>query len=268
MRIDWAELPEEIRVAARGHVGTVAKVVPAAEGNHADIASTVIGSRSRVFVKAAKRVSAERDGPEVRSLRWEAAINAHVRAFAPRLLDTVEAGGWLALFFERIDGRHADFSPGSPDLEVLAETVDALQRTPCPEVLDKYVERRWEAVVQDSSPMAGGNLLHADLNPANLLITPDRVYLVDWAFAARGAAWVEPALLMPWLIKAGHGPANAEAWLSRFGSWGEADPRHIDLFADAFATKWTINLETNSEAWAMEHASAARAWADHRRADR
>jgi hypothetical protein len=46
-------------------------------------------------------------------------------------------------------------------------------------------------------------------NPANLLITPDdRVHVIDWGFARRGAAWVELAKLMQWLI----GSANAERW--------------------------------------------------------
>jgi thiamine kinase-like enzyme len=37
---------------------------------------------------------------------------------------------------------------------------------------------------------AGDTLLHTDLNPHNLLIA-DRAYLVDWAWATRGAAWLD-----------------------------------------------------------------------------
>ncbi|GAA2628474.1 phosphotransferase [Actinomadura fulvescens] len=264
MRIDWTELPTEIQAAVEAHTGQVGSVVPAAEGNHANIASTVHGGRGSVFVKAARKQAADQDGAEVRSLRWENAINPHVSEFAPRLLDSAEAGGWFAIIFEHVDGRRADFAPDSPDLEVLAKTVDALQSTAAPDALKKYVQRRWESVVDDVTPMAGDQLLHADLNPANFLITADRVYLVDWAFVARGAAWVEPALLMPWLLQAGHEPGDAERWLSRIGSWADADPAHLDLFAGAFAAKWAINLENNSEPWAVKLAAAARAWAHYR----
>ncbi|MFI0449223.1 phosphotransferase [Actinomadura sp. 6N118] len=264
MRIDWTELPAEIRVAIEDHTGTITDVRPASEGNHANIASTVSGPHGSVFVKAARKVATDQNGPEVRSLRWESAINPHVSEFTPQLVGTAEAGGWLALIFEQVDGRHADFSPESPDLAVLTEVVNALQRTPAPDALKKYVERRWESVVQDVSPIAGDCLIHADLNPANFLITPGRVYLVDWAFVARGTAWVEPALLMPWLLRAGHEPAEAEKWLLRFASWADAEPDHLDLFAGAFAAKWKINLKTSSEPWAVQHARAAQTWADYR----
>ncbi len=63
--------------------------------------------------------------------------------------------GWLAVGFEHIRGRHADYSPGNPDLLALAETVHRLQAVPCPEVVVMRVERRWEALAKDVSPMAG-----------------------------------------------------------------------------------------------------------------
>jgi Phosphotransferase enzyme family len=268
VRQDWDALPERVQEVVVGHTGAIARVVPAAAGNHAEIASTVEGARGVVFVKAARKVSRDQDGAEVRSLRWEAAISPHVSEFAPRLLDTVEAGGWLALVFEHVDGRCADYSPGSSDLEIVPKTIAALQRTPCPDVLKKRVERRWASVAADVSPMAGDTLLHGDLSPGNLLITDTRVYVIDWAFVARGAAWVEPALLMPWLIQAGHTPAEAEKWLTRVPSWANATPTHLDLFANAFATKWALNLKTNSAPWALKLAASARTWATHRRTSR
>lgn len=265
MRTDWSELPADLLIGMEAETGPVAAVEPAATGNHADIASTVHTADGRVFVKAARKASPDQDGPEVRSLRREAAINPHVSEFAPRLLWTVEAGGWLALGFEHVKGRRADFAPGSADLAFLMKVIHAIQATPCPDVVRMAVERRWQSIAQDVTPMSGGALLHTDLNEDNFIITPDgRPYVVDWAFAARGAPWVELALLIPWLILAGHSPGEADEWASHFVSWADAKPEHIDRLSLALAENWRINSETNKAAWVVRHAGLTRRWADHR----
>jgi hypothetical protein len=260
----WTDLPDEVRTTIQAHTGTVTHVDPAPLGNHADVAGTLHSSTGRTFMKAARKLD-DKDGTEVWSLRNEAVINPYVTEFAPRLRWQVEAGGWLALGFEHIDGRHADYSPGSPDLAILAKTLQALQATPCPDVVQLRVERRWATVADDVSPMAGAALLHTDSNQDNLIVTPDgRAFLVDWAFVSRGAAWVELGLLMPWLLKDGHSPAQAEEWLAQFPSWAATDPAGIDLFARAFADKWRQNSARNPEPWALEHAARTEQWAEYR----
>ncbi|WP_067455286.1 phosphotransferase [Actinomadura macra] len=268
MRSDWSALPSEVLGAITAHTGPIHGVEPAPAGNHADIAATVHAGSGRLFVKAARKTEPDTDGPEVRSLRWEAAINPHVTEYAPRLHWMVEAGGWLVLAFEHVQARHADYTPGSADLDVLTKVIDGLQAHPVPPVLErKRVERRWEAMA-DVTMLAGDTMLHADLNPANVLVGDDgTVYLVDWAFVGRGAAFLELALLVPWLLKAGHTPAEAEAWLSRFPVWTNTDQATIDLFSRVFADKWKLNLAANDADWAREHAEAARQWADHRLGD-
>ncbi|TMQ90850.1 aminoglycoside phosphotransferase [Actinomadura soli] len=264
MRDTWTGLPVQVREAVQAHTGDIVRAEPAPAGNHADVAGTLHTSSGRVFIKAARKLD-EEDGAEVWSLRNEAAINPHVTEFAPRLHWTVETGGWLVLGFECVDGRHADFTPGSPDLKVLAETVHALQSVPCPPVVQMRVERRWATVAEDVSPMAGTTLLHTDVNAENLLITPDGcAVLVDWAFAARGAAWVELGLLLPWLLKAGHTPAQAADWAARFPSWAAADPADVDLFSAVFAERWRRHAERDPAEWVVLHAALTRQWAAHR----
>ncbi|MEU8797880.1 phosphotransferase [Spirillospora sp. NPDC048819] len=266
MRSDWTDLPPEVLGAIKAHTGPIRRVEPALAGNHADIAATVHGAGGRMFVKAARKVAPNKDGAEVRSLRWEAAINPHVSEYAPCLHWTVEAGGWLALGFEHVQARHSDYTPGSADLDALAKVIDGLQSHPLPDVLErKRVERRWEFLA-DVSPLAGNTLLHADLNPANVLLgDASAVYVVDWTFAGRGAPFLEMALLLPWLLKAGHTFAEAERWVSRFPAWTSADPAAVDLFARVFADKWQANIVTNTADWALEHAAAAQRWAMYRR---
>ncbi|MEU8347759.1 phosphotransferase [Spirillospora sp. NPDC048832] len=265
MRSDWTDLPPEVLGAIKAHTGPIREVEPAPAGNHADIASSVHAAGGRLFVKAARKVFPDKDGAEVRSLRNEARINPHVTEFAPRLHWMVDAEGWVVLGFEHVAGRHADFAPGSPDLEVLAKTVTALQATPCPDVVRMRVERRWETVTEDVSPMAGTALLHTDVNAENLLITRDgRAVLVDWAFASRGASWVELGLLLPWLLKAGHTPAEAADWVAGFPSWSEADPADIDLFSAVFAERWRRHAQRNPAEWVLLHADLTRRWAEFR----
>src|SRR5437868_10701999 len=214
---EWARLSEDIRTAITERIGLVHSVQVAVGGSNAAFVATVTGTAGPVFVKAAPRTALDQDGPQVRALRREALINPCVPEFAPRLLWIVEAGGWLAIGFEHINGRHADYSPGSPDLAILAKMVHQLQTAPCPDTVVMRVERRWEHLVTDASAMLGDALLHTDLNPHNLLITPDhRGYVVDWGFASRGAAWIEIGQVIPWLVHAGHTPADAERWAVRF----------------------------------------------------
>lgn len=264
MRSDWTDLPDELRTEIETKTGPISSIDPAPTGNHADIASTLHSPAGLTFVKAARKL-ADRDGPEVMSLRREAAVNLYVSEFAPRLRFQAEVGEWVALGFEHVSGRRADFTPGSSDLAVLAKTIQSLQSTPCPDVVRMVVERRWQSVAEDVSPMSGPALLHTDLNEDNLIITPDgRAYLVDWAFVSRGQAWVELGLLIPWLLKAGHSPREADAWVSQFASWADARPSHIDLFSKVFAERWRTHGETSSAAWVAEHAALTKQWAAYR----
>ncbi|MFV2173048.1 hypothetical protein ACFHW2_24815 [Actinomadura sp. LOL_016] len=264
MRTDWTDLPEGLRREIEAETGTIDRVEPAAEGNHADIASTLHTVDGRVFVKVARKL-VDGDGPEVMSLRREASVNPAVYEFAPRLRWQVESGEWLALGFEHVEGRPADFSPGSPDLEVLAKTVHAIQDTRCPDAVRMSAERRWQRYADDVTPLAGDALLHTDLNEENIVISPDgRAHVVDWAFVTRGAAWLEPALLMPWLLKAGHDPEAADTWASQFPAWSQAPAADVDMFTAAFAEQWRTAAGKRHDAWVRLHAELTGRWAAHR----
>jgi hypothetical protein len=264
MHTDRTELPTDLWSAIHAETGPISYIEPASAGNHADIAATLHTASGRMFVKAAKKPPGK-EGPEVRSLRWEALINPYVTEFAPRLLWQAAAGEWLALGFEHVETRHADYSPGSPDLAILAKTLHALQSAPCPDALTRPVERRWETIADDVTPMAGNSLLHTDVNADNLLITrDDHAFLVDWAFVSRGAAWVELGLLIPWLLDAGHTPAEAEEWVGQFPSWQKAGPASIDLFVRVFAERWRQNSIRNPAPWVVGHAAHIEQWSECR----
>ncbi|MFD3511276.1 hypothetical protein [Nocardia sp. NPDC058666] len=50
----------------------------------------------------------------------------------------------------------------------------------------------------------GDALLHTDWFPTNVLVPGDGVRVVDWAWASRGAAWIDAALWAVWLRLAVH----------------------------------------------------------------
>jgi hypothetical protein len=187
-----------------------------------------------VFVKG---ITVER--PEVKAHRHEARVNAWLPAVAPRLLWTVEVDGWLLLGYDHVDGRHANLSPGSPDLPLVAEAVRmmAAELTPCPVEDAPSLATQWERLAAwrrltedppadldpwvranldrlagwETGAVDGGSLVHTDLHSLNILVgTSARV--VDWAWSRRAASWVDVSFLALRLMDAGHPPAAAEEW--------------------------------------------------------
>ena len=60
---------------------------------------------------------------------------------------------------------------------------------------------------------AGDTLLHCDLRADNLLLTDDRVWVVDWPWGCTGQPWVDVANLAPSVGMQG-GPSPAELFAS------------------------------------------------------
>ncbi|MFB4298257.1 hypothetical protein [Actinomadura sp. NTSP31] len=80
----------------------------------------------------------------VAQLAREAAVNQHVRAITPELLADIEAGGWRVLVFEYVEGRHADYRPGSRDLDTVLDTLAAVGEVALPEDAEvMWFEGRW-----------------------------------------------------------------------------------------------------------------------------
>ncbi|MCP3804005.1 phosphotransferase [Allokutzneria sp. A3M-2-11 16] len=143
---------------------------------------------------------------------------------------------WLLPGYEHITGRHADFSPGSADLPLIAETVASLHR-PAPEGTRSFAERlraisAWARLRADPpadllewqrerldlfaemereaiKEVDGDALVHSDLHPLNFLIS-SKVHVIDWAWACRAAPWVDHELLALRLVIAGREPTPTE----------------------------------------------------------
>jgi len=59
----------------------------------------------------------------------------------------------------------------------------------------------------------GDTLVHADIRADNILLTDDRVYLVDWPHARIGAAWLDLVWFLPSVAMQG-GPEPDELFWS------------------------------------------------------
>jgi hypothetical protein len=254
MRSDWTALPEAVTAEIAERVGGDFVAVPAPSGNHAEIASAVTGPTGTVFVKAASAGA--------QSLRFELAATKVIDRYAPAVLWHFERDDWLVVGAEYLDGTHADLSPGSPDLGLLAVALKWLQDTPAPAGTWFTPAGR---IGFGHPTMDGPMLVHSDLNPANLIMTSDGLRIVDWAWATKAAPWVELALLVQWLIGSGHTPEQAEEWLAQFPAWATADREILDDFAARNAAKWSAKSRQSTEGWVHDLAVWTGEWAAHRR---
>lgn len=270
-RIRWEQLPARARDAVHALAGPIRAAHTVSDGQNSAIAAVLDTVQGHVFVKGLRT-----DQRTVVTQQREAAINRHVRAVSPQLLWRIEIEGWDLLCFEHVDGRAADYTPGSPDLPAVAAAMRRLAELPCPDLPPVYfrpAERRWAEVIDDSEArevLAGDTILHTDYNPTNILVTGlGNVQIIDWAWATRGAAWVDPACLVPRLIAWGHSPTSAEEIARECPAWADADPAAVDVFVAALTAMWgEIARDQPDEQWKQALAHAAQQWKDHRSASR
>jgi aminoglycoside phosphotransferase (APT) family kinase protein len=190
----------------------------------------------RAFVKA---ISSDPNPDSPRLHRQEARVTAQLPPGAPvpRLLWSYDDGEWVLLLLEDIEGWHPAMPWRSDELaRVLAALADlSVALTPAPfaapsirESLDAMFTGWRSFVSAGAKPddawaarhvaelasvesswadgAAGSTLLHTDLRADNLLLTHDRVVVVDWPGACVGAAWIDLLAMLPSVAMQG-GPA-------------------------------------------------------------
>ena len=266
VRTAFVDLPVEVLAELADLAGPLEEFVPAPFGNHADVAGEMRTSRGRAFIKGARLHADQRGGgAEAWSLLNEAEVLSAVRPHAPELLWRFDAAGWRIVGFEFVNGRHADYAPGSADLDLVAAAVEDLAERECPPSVKLRVQNRYKALDDRAEVFAGAGLVHCDLNPENVLITADgAVRIVDWAFVSQGAPWLDFAFMVPWMLRAGHTPESTESWLGRFPLWKGADPEHVGLFASLLDQTWSRRNVEGAPAWLVEYAGLVRVWRESR----
>jgi hypothetical protein len=289
-RTTWDDLPAPVRAAIERECGPVARADHPSAGRNSDFSATLHTSRGLVFCKGIANAGGRRGQMH----RHEAAVNQWLpRDFTPRLQWQVAAGGWLLLGFDHVAGHYADLSPGSPDLPLVTEAVNAVAREPAnrptevprltdkmawmagwrrlrhdpPAALDAWSRERLDLLVQlegrGISAAAGDSLLHTDLHPLNILVA-DRARVIDWAWSRLGAPWIDAAHLVVRLMDQGHTPARAEQWAATTVAWPAATREELTGFAVALLGMWTYLEHHDPQPQRPRLTAVARAWAQHR----
>lgn len=281
VRLGWHELPATARAAIEQH-GRVLKVEPIGQGINSQFAATLHTDTGAVFCKGAWD-----DGS---MLQREARINAGLPPCTPRLRWTTETDDWTFAAFDHVAGRPANFAPRSPDLPRLRALFSEPWPAPpavtrrlstrwaslpgwsrlarqFPETLDPWAQRHLARLIalEADAPnhVSGNDLLHTDLSPLNFLVG-DQVWLVDWAWACLGPAWVDVAFMVLRLIYAGHTCAEAETWAATVPTWAAASDEALLAFAVAVSGVWGFKSRTDPARHRDELTSAARRWLGYR----
>ena len=266
-RIGWDDLPALVKQEIQARTGPITAVRVPAAGQNSPLAAIIDTPDGRVFAKGMP--SGHR---RVITQAREAAVAPLVQAISPALLWHFDEAGWNVLGYEYAQGRHADYAPGSPDLDRLVQLMDALSQIKVPDGPGpfKRAEDRWTPYLDDpdsASLFAGPVLTHSDWAPDNVLISPHRAWLIDWAWPTLAAAWTDPACwVLRLMASGGHTALQAEQQASRLPAFHDADPAHIDLFAAANVRLWEEIAQSSTSAWTKTMAEAARSWSAYRQA--
>ncbi|MFD9739685.1 phosphotransferase [Umezawaea sp. NPDC059074] len=284
VRRAWDDLPGAARQEVERTIGTVVKAVSTPGGRNSELSETLWTDSGPVFCKG---ISTE--SPISYMHRNEIAVSPYLPAdLAPRLRWHFEVGGWLLLGFEHLLGRHADLTPDSSDLPLVADAVTRIGVATVPRTATgepRRISDQWSRALKrerefptapstdpwtvehaslltelaDLAPsfMEGSVLIHSDLNPTNFVVS-DRAKVVDWAWWQTGAAWFDPAYLVIRLIAEGHDPQSAEKWAQQFEAFTAAPPEAITAFAASAVRLWERRFAHTAAT------EAARRWAQYR----
>jgi len=255
MSTPWDRLPHDVRAAVAERTGAIEAVEPAPAGAGSQLAATLRTVSGPVFVKGLRT-----DHPWAWTQAREEAVTAHAAPLAPRPLWRVVTGGWDVLGLEHLDGEPADVRPGATDLPRVVEAMTALGRLRAPDRGLQDAAERW-----GDPRFAGDALLHTDWQSTNAIVTAEGVRLVDWAWATRGAPWIDPGCWVVWLVLAGHRPADAERWAAQVPAYGAAAPTDLDLLATALAREWQRAADENPSRPTSRLRDAAASWDAHRK---
>jgi len=272
VRLEWQAVPAHVRAAVESWLGSPIVQVDAQQGGFSPgVAARLRTADDRsVFVK----IGGPTPNPGLpdiyrREIRIASALPAD--APVPRLLWTHDEHDWVVLIFDAIDGHQpaqpwveSELSRVVESLVVLSasltpsplqppivpdarEKMDVdisgwrLLRDETPPGLDEWSARHLEklAILEASAGAAavGDTLIHLDVRADNMLLTPEKVWFVDWPHACVGAAWIDILFFAPSVTM--QGGLSPEDLIARHPAVQQADPADITAVVCAIAGFFT-----------------------------
>jgi hypothetical protein len=247
VRVDWHQVPDSVRSAVEDACGSRVVTAETQRGGFSPGLATRVrcADGNRFFIKAG---TCNLNPYSVDLHRREAVVLTKLDRYIgdrrlpiPRLHATVDVDSWFGLVLDDVHGRHPVTPWQDEDLRTVITMLEELAAalTPAPiavppiaaqyasslsgwrtlagargaDSLDPWsrahldelvaLEETWTACSE------GETLLHTDVRWDNILLTDTGGFLVDWAHACRGAAFVEVVLLAPSVAMQG-GPQPAD----------------------------------------------------------
>lgn len=243
-RLVWTDLPDHVRAGVEDVLGgSVVDTTNESGGFSPGLAARVRCSDGRrAFVKA---VGSARNphsvglfADELRVLTGLADIRWRAPVAVPALLGHYAAGDWIALVIDEVPGATPAVPWRTAELDRVVDAVQALGESltttplPAPTINERCggifsgwrelaggpatseippwaaanLDRLAEQEAGWAAATVGDTLLHLDLRADNLLLTDDKVYVVDWPHACVGAPWMDLLVMLPSVLMQGGDP--------------------------------------------------------------
>jgi hypothetical protein len=294
-RIGWADVPDHVRGEVEAGMGSPVVDARTQHGGFSPGAAVRLrcADGTRAFVKACGS-ALNPDTPGL--LRDEIAALDQLPGSVPhaRLLAAYDDGDWVALTLEDIEGRHPALPWTGPDLVPTLAALERSGRTRAPGRLPTFADRAllltaWDEVSADSvgvpdelvdrlpqlldlqrtarEVIAGDRLVHWDARADNILLRDGEAVLLDWAWACRGAGWLDTLLLaMDLRIQGGPDP---DAVLATSPVTRDVPPEHLAAVVASMLGFWVDRSRRPAppglptiRAWQAHCGAAAWEWLD------
>lgn len=121
-----------------------------------------------------------------------------------------------------------DPAPFERDISPLQRCRETIEQTTF--MLPAFVTKPWRSLAERCIEERGNTLCHLDLNPSNILVDGDQIWLVDWDTASPGNRWLDLATIANMLLLS---PERTRWMLERYSSACGVERPSFEEFADA-----------------------------------